>query len=308
MPDIRVSSWSELQERLYAGSWQEGLRRFRTTLAFRGMWDASADLTTSLVRLGGPQHAKQEGHLLRNFRKYARRDSVPGDSMWNWLALAQHHGLPTRLLDWTFSPYVALHFATDDISTYTRDGVVWCIDYAKAHALLPQALKDELERESADVFTTEMLSRAADSLPKLDALGRKHAFTLFFEPPSLDDRIVNQFALFSMISSPVADMEQWLGGHPKVWHRLIIPANLKWEVRDKLDQANVTERVLFPGLDGLSRWLRRYYSPRSDAKPEPAPAGDDRAGLSPPRPGEEYPSKVEQEPPKRRPKPRKKRA
>ena len=85
---------------------------------------------------------------------------------------------------------------------------------------------------------------------------------MFFEPPSLDDRIVNQFALFSMMSSPTARLDRWLEAHPELYKRLIIPKELKWEVRDKLDQANITERVLFPGLDGLSSWLKRYYTPK----------------------------------------------
>jgi hypothetical protein len=64
------------------------------------------------------------------------------------------------------------------------------------------------------------------------------------------------------MSSPTARLDHWLEQHPDLSRRLVIPKDLKWEVRDKLDQANVTERVLFPGLDGLSRWLRRYYTPK----------------------------------------------
>lgn len=261
MPDIRVTSWNDLNEHLYAGSWNEPIRRFRSTLAFRGVWDAADDLSTSLSRLG-PGHERQELHMLRNFRKYAAGGSVPRDSVWNWLALAQHHGLPTRLLDWSFSPYVAAHFATYDPAQFNVDGSVWCVDYVKAHAMLPERLKQLTDSEGADVFTAEMLDTAADTLPKLDEMRRDQPFLVFLEPPSLDDRIVNQFALFSLMSSPTAHLGRWLEAHPDLYRRLVIPAELKWEVRDKLDQANVTERVLFPGLDGLSRWLKRYYTPK----------------------------------------------
>ena len=261
MPDIRATSWNDLIEHLYAGSWNEPIRRFRATMAFRGIWDAADDGSTSLSRLGDG-YERQELHMLRNFRKYAVGGSVPRDSVWNWLALAQHHGLPTRLLDWSFSPYVALHFATYDPAQYHVDGAVWCVDYSKVHAMLPDALKRQTELEGADVLTAEMLDAAADTLPKLDAMSQDRPFLVFLEPPSLDERIVNQFALFSLMSSPTTNLGQWLADHPDLYRRLIIPAGLKWEVRDKLDQANVTERVLFPGLDGLSRWLKRYYTPK----------------------------------------------
>jgi hypothetical protein len=258
--DIRVSSWNELNERLYEGSWEEPLARFRSNLAFRGLGDSSYDLKTGLIRLGGAAE-RLEGHLLRNYRKYARRDSVPDDSMWNWVALAQHHGLPTRLIDWTFSPFVAMHFATVRLQDYNIDGVIWCVDFVKTNGLLPEKLKTLLQEEGSNAFTVDMLNRVAGTLSEYDRLSPDE-FVVFFEPPSLDDRIVNQFALFSMMSSPTARLDRWLEEHPELCRRVIIPAELKWEVRDKLDQANITERVLMPGLDGLSSWLKRYYTPK----------------------------------------------
>ena len=261
MSDVTVTSWNQLQELLYQDSWQEGIRRFRSSYAFRGMPDANDDLVTALARLGD-RFDQTEPHILRAFRRYARPEEAAGSSLWNWLALAQHHGLPTRMLDWTYSPYVALHFMTEDMNLYDRDGVVWAVDYVRANAQLPQVLKDVAARECAGVFSADMLDEAADSLAKFDELGKDNPFVVFMEPPSLDARIVNQFALFSLMSSPTARLDEWLEQHPELHRRLIVPASLKWEVRDKLDQANVTERVLFPGLDGLSRWLKRYYTPK----------------------------------------------
>jgi hypothetical protein len=259
VPDFLPRSWIDLHERLYAGAWQPALGRFRSTLAFRGTGDASLPLTTSLQHLAA-SHPNPEAHLLRNFRKYASTQPPHDQSTWNWLALAQHHGLPTRLLDWTYSPLVALHFATAELELYDRDAAIWCIDYIQTHALLPESLKQILHEEGSNVFTAEMLDRAAATLADFDALAPT-PFVVFFEPPSLDERIVNQFALFSLLSDPRAHLDAWMDQHPDTAQRLVIPAALKWEVRDKLDQANVTERVLYPGLDGLARWLRRYYLP-----------------------------------------------
>lgn len=265
MNEVRVESWAELQEALFDESWNPDLQRFRSQYAFRGLSDARNGLSMSLKRLGGP-YAQMETHLLRNFRKYAHRNATEEDSIWHWLALAQHHGLPTRLLDWTYSPLVAMHFATDNMEKFGMDGVVWAVHYGRAHELLPRKLRDELHREGSDVFTVEMLSSVTPSLHDLAALS-EDPYLFFLEPPAIDDRIINQYALFSVVSDPATELDEWLQQYPDLWKKIIIPSGLKWEIRDKLDQSNITERVLFPGLDGLSLWLRRHYRPR-DLGPE----------------------------------------
>ena len=260
MEEIRVSSWAELQEQLFAGAWQPNLARHRSSFAFRGRNDADEDLRTSLLRLGG-EARDAERHLLRNFRRYAQLEDVPFDSPWNWLALAQHHGLPTRLLDWTYSPLVALHFATARTRAYDRDGVVWMVDYVEAQKDVPEQLRSVLDEQGMVVFTAELLEEAAGGIGGLEGLSGDD-YVVFLEPPSLNQRIVNQYSVFSLMSRPESRLDEWLESRPELARRVLIPAELKWEVRDKLDQSNVTERVLFPGLDGLSRWLARYYAPR----------------------------------------------
>ncbi|MBV9181168.1 MAG: FRG domain-containing protein [Acidobacteria bacterium] len=258
--DVRVRNWQELQSRLYHGAWQDELQRFRSPFVFRGVANATHSLETTLTRLGHG-YERRERSLLRNFRKYAHRSAVNVDSLWNWMALAQHHGLPTRLLDWTFSPYVALHFATASADHWSAAAAIWCVNCLKIKRHLPAILRQALKDEDSDVLTIEMLDRAAPTLTQLENLSRS-PFIAFFEPPSLDERIVNQSALFSVMSKASASVTAWLSAHSDLIHRIIVPPQLKGEVRDKLDQANINERVLLPGLDGLTQWLTRYYSPR----------------------------------------------
>ncbi len=272
---VVATSWEQVDEALTRDAWNERLKRFRSGDVFRGVPEVSWSMETSLARLNyGPDEiCRMESVILNSFIKYAHHDYSGHDSLWNWLSLAQHHGLPTRLLDWTYSPYVALHFAVGEMPDPTTDGVVWRANVQQVHKSLPSRLQDDLEREGFSAFTVGILDNAAPSLNAFDALA-DDTFALFFEPPSLDQRIVNQYALFSVLTDPTQSFDDWLEGRGKQITKLIIPGSLKWQVRDRLDWLNITERVLFPGLDGLCSWLRRYYTPlpaRADAHNNPKP-------------------------------------
>jgi hypothetical protein len=136
------------------------------------------------------------------------------------------------------------------------------VNFGEVQRRLPQSLRRCLEQEGSDVFTVDMLNQTARTLEDFERLAAE-TFVVFFEPPALDARIVNQHALFSLSSDPHHRLDD--GRMPL--RKIVFPAALKWEIRDKLDQANITERVLFPGLDGLSAWLKRQYTPRPAADP-----------------------------------------
>jgi hypothetical protein len=272
-PPCVIQSWDELVKELFQNSYNETLGRHRSPYVFRGQ-SADYPLLSSLMRINDDWTALPdlERHLLRNFKKYAhsavaRDNALNLGSEWQWVSIAQHHGLPTRLLDWSYSPFVAMHFATANLDWMNQDGVIWCANTGVIQGWLPPALKRCLADAGTSVFTVEMLEQQCAGFDSLtQAFSPENDFAVFFEPPSLDLRIVNQVALFSFLSRTDTRMDDWLRLKseqvPAVFRKIVIPASVKWEVRDKLDQANVNERVLFPGLDGLSSWLKRWYLPK----------------------------------------------
>lgn len=208
--------------------------------------------------------------MIRNFKKYASLEIHNPNNFWEVVSLGQHHFLPTRLMDWTLSPFVALHFATEDYSKYDRDGAIWCVDFIKCREFLPVKLKQALIDDNANGFSVDLLNRHVKDYSELSLLEEeldKKPFLLFFEPPSIDARIVNQYAWFSVLSNPTTTVSEWIESHPDIVYKMIIPAKKKMEFRDKLDQINMSERYIYPGLDGLCQWLARHYTPTKNIYP-----------------------------------------
>ncbi|MCK5388083.1 MAG: FRG domain-containing protein [Candidatus Izimaplasma sp.] len=261
MKEIRINSWNELLDEMFQGAFNEDIKRFRSPCVFRGMSNKDMKLENTLHRNCGDKSEKLEKSLVRNFSKYAAKEIalIPGiDSVWKTLAIGQHHGLPTRLLDWTYSPLIALHFATEDLDEYDKDGVIWCVNHHNLREILPVKAKKVLEEESSFVFTNEMMSKLFSGLSQFNtSKAGENDYFLFFEPPAIDFRIINQYALFSIPTNIEKPLEELITSESS--KKLIIPKELKWEFRDKLDQLNINERVLFGGLTGLTSWLARQY-------------------------------------------------
>jgi hypothetical protein len=234
---------------------------------FRGTDVARWELQTSLQRLAKTQTTRPkvvEHSLLRSFRKYASAGVFDKQSQWYILAVGQHNGLPTRCLDWTTSPLVAAHFACGEEKHKDEDGVIWCVD-ASILRQVNMLSSPEVARALQDiawVYDTRLLENSFRDLEALDAFAGD--LMLLWEPPSLDMRIASQSGLLSIMNSGTSSQNTFLQTHaqsyPDLVLRVVIPAGTKSQIRDMLDQNNISERSLFPGLPGLCGWLRRYYN------------------------------------------------
>lgn len=233
------------------------------SLVYRGCADRSWGLQPSLLRVADAP-ADEENWLMERFElrhgAYREGDVAVG---WELYALAQHYGLPTRLLDWSFLPSVGLHFSTCELDRYDVDGAVWIADFAKVHGRLPDLLQERLH----DIKRPFSFADLADLVPTPRDLHRfstpDHEYGVFFQNPFSEKRIGAQQGLFSAMSSPLTSFDDEVDTIGDCLKVVVVRRELKAEIRRRLDRDGHAEAAFFPDtLDGLCRELRRQVEMR----------------------------------------------
>lgn len=215
----------------------DGLTLFR---GHRDDWPLLPKLGRSRIKVGTvrntPNLDEKERELIRDFkRRSAAHINTQPDNYWELLAIAQHHGLPARLLDWTTNPLVALWFVVrkGKGARRTKDyGVVW----------LYEAEKENIIVETEGSITPFNIDK-----------------TMVYIPSHLSPRITAQGSVFTV--HKYISLHDWFykvesNRREKVkLHKIKLYTDLFEEIRITLDLYGINEASMFPDLDGIASYI-----------------------------------------------------
>lgn len=306
-PDRMIMSWKEFTE-IVDKHLDRGPLDDDGFCLFRGQSNAEWSLQPSIARaLAGLRADKvpaAEKSALDLFRKQAHRFiDLRGlrnqEDPLEWWPHMQHYGAPTRLLDWTASPYVAAYFAVVDHRKVS--GAVWFVESSVE-------LWDKMEKKY-DVgkvldsnnyinLTNEQLF--GDSLPRIFVMYKTYD----------DSRMFAQQGHYTFCLKPLADQGEEIEkvyGHTQnigPYGKYIIPPDLKPEFLKRLYSMNISANSLFPGMDGIGRSIAEAMILEADRWPHGQASASGSGGgggvnPGPPSPAARYQPGSSPEPPDR---------
>lgn len=199
--------------------------RKSTVYKFRGQSDSSWNLTP---KAGRSSLKNQDDFLL--FKHWKRRAIayIQKETLndWELLAVANHYGLPTRLLDWSQNPLIALFFAC--IENFDTDGAVY-VCRIKKYFDISKSGPFEIEKDSIH----------------------------FIQPTASSLRLMNQLGYFSIHQDPSAALTDLSGFG--ILEKIIIPKDIKKEIGFILNHFGINNLMIYPDLEGLSKHLIWFY-------------------------------------------------
>jgi hypothetical protein len=194
-------------------------------LIYRGLADDSYQLNPSIARVkgkGGKSFLTQKDENLI-FRKFKQRafELIPQNlEDVDILAVGQHHGLPTRMMDWTFNPLVAFYFAVEQKGEANSAVYLYLRD-----------MKIQIE-EKIDPFSIKEI--------------------IVYSPKYSDQRIINQNGIFTIHPYPwhaiICDN--------KTVFKVIIENNFRRKLRKILNNLGINEGTIYPGIDGIAKHIK----------------------------------------------------
>lgn len=248
-PEVRIKDWDHFDSLVAS-------HRYRSWV-YRGQVDSEWEVNSSLFRLYKDikdlylyannrkrrlMPVTHEQLLIEKFKSHAHQyltHTPVGSNDLEWLSVMQHFGTPTRLIDVSFTPYIALYFALEE---KTCDAALYC--------LKPDHFK-EIDKSEGDIDnSSENILHNHDS--------EKNYF-IAYEPRMGNERLLAQQGLFLIPNSPNCRFEEILGDYiinEKSALKIIIPKERRLEGLKRLRKMNITSSVLFPGIDGFCRSLK----------------------------------------------------
>lgn len=228
MVSIKIKSFSKYIEYIENNYGRQHIFRGQNSLAYKLIPKIGRDAYyTQCSSLDELQDLEEK--TMRNFISM----SVPYTdlrrmSSWDQWTIGQHHGLPTRFLDWTENPLIAAYFATENAND--QDVAVYVTDREQFNS-------NTVDEE--DVFSFS----AKDEV-------------LLHVPSYINARIISQKGLFTVHRDPSIPLDETeLNGKTCVVHQIVIDHSIIKEFIDDLDWFGINRSFIYPGLDGLAYYL-----------------------------------------------------